>query len=92
MGKNKFRYTVDHWVNIGADRFPEGLIKKLHGLETYKDLIDTNEHLYNAGGILDKSEHNDNETDFAKEHIAFLEYINEIQTKEDAAYFRIVYS
>lgn len=88
MAKNKFRYEVNRWIDIGADRFPPSLIEKIQGCEIYKDQI-LKEHFYNPNNILEELNPEGEKSKLSKEEIKFLDYLNQILTKENAAYFRI---
>lgn len=87
MAKNRARYVVDKFISIGYDRFPETLVQKLHGRETYKDQV-LKEHLYGADDLIENFENE--EITLTKEEEKFLQYLVDIQNKENAAYFRIV--
>lgn len=87
--KNNFRYTIHKWIDISFQNVPKTLISKLEGLETYKDQV-IKEHLYNSDNLKDHFQ--ENGIFLNQEEQDFIQKIIDWQTKEDAAYFRIVYS
>lgn len=87
--KNKFKYTAHRWIDINFDIIPESLISKLKGLETYKDQV-IKEHLYNMDNLKDHCQ--ENGIFLNHEEQDFIDKVIQWQTKEDAAYFRIIYS
>ena len=78
--KNKFKYIVHRWIDIGFDQFPKSLISKLEGLDTYKDQV-IKEHLYSIDNLKDHCQ--ENGIFLNNEEQNFIQIITDWQTKED---------
>lgn len=87
--KNTFKYTVHRWIDIWHESIPSSLLSKLAGLETYKDQV-IHEHFYNVDNFAEHCQ--ENGIFLTNEEQEWIDRISSWQTKEDAAYFRIVYS
>lgn len=88
--KNTLRYEVNRWIDIRYDSIPKLLIPKILNYETYKDQV-INEHIYSVQTLLEESQQ-DRHLIFDEEEKLFLQKILEYTTKEDTAYFRVIYS
>lgn len=89
--KNKLRYLVHKWIDIGYEDVPASLIPKLDCVMIYKDRLEScNENLYSIHSALEEFESQG--IPYNEEEKEFIDKVIKYQEKEDAVYFRIVYS
>lgn len=89
MSKNKFRYTVHKWIDIGSDQLEESLLLKIKGLEIYKDTV-LIEHIYGIDTVRDYLQETGKIINAAEQ--SCLDTVQSYLIAEDAGYFRIIFS
>lgn len=88
MAKNKFKYEIHEWVDIGASEIPASLLEKIEGWETYKDQV-LKENIYGISCFTERF--GEEGIPLSQEEQNSINKIIEILNKTNTGYVRFIY-